>query len=417
MAVTSAQTAGPPPNIKYAEIRRSYNLRNRRFGRHDLKECYEISDDFSVGSSEIGGVSVDCRFIFSKTRLGVLQDKDHPGGIIYMNLTIKQPPDWRLREANISVLLKDKDAAFSSHRSPSKASVAIFRECYGPKTLTGPKLTAETTQHDEINPSVEALGFGVTVGSTGRVTSQPRTAWWNFDGRAETVQNSSPNYTKLHWTMSPNTLAYTSDAPSKIQTAFAFSHNYRPFLLQIEIDGKIRHLHRKLKDRAIGVFRKEPIKCLLFEFDPDKKYEAQIFEQAMGLKEEMEEAARKEKAVKIDPLGSSDDLFAQQNVDTTGLPPPPDQSKVIVQLQSVHMAVMNYTNTGTLPDVSNAPTPNFQVKKGTGGTETVDGASREEITQALQQVPNLPWWIRIILLSILRVWSVSPSKQQGIGPA
>jgi hypothetical protein len=427
MAVNPAQTADPPPKIKYAGLHRSYNLRSRKFGRHDLKEYYELSKDISIGNSEIDGVSVDCRFIFSKTRLGILQDKDHPGGIIYMNLTINQPSEWRLKEATVTVILKDKTPAPASRRLPSMASVEILEECYGPKALVGPIITAETTKDYTLEPSLEAFGFGGGLGGLGKSTTQPRTAWWNFNGTPKPADSSSSQYTTLHWTMSHNSLAYTSDAPPKIQTAFAFSHSYQPFLLQVKIDGKIRHLHRKCT-MAIGAFKKPNSMCLLFEFDQNKKYEAHILDHARGLEDEMAKAACEEKAIEIQPRVSSANLTTQQtasdnqlppstttrsavdnnSTDDTGLPPPPDQSEIAAQLQAAHKTLMNINNPQIVPDITKTP---IKVQKVADETSSVDDLSRDEIAEALQQMPTLAWWMIAILLRILRVLSISTPKQ------
>jgi hypothetical protein len=426
MTAAPAQTGNPLPKIKYAGIHRSYSLRSRKFGRHDLKEYYELSKDISLGNSEIDGVSVDCRFIFSKTRLGVLQDDDNPGGIIYMNLTINQPSEWRLKEATVTVTLKDKNPSPSSRRSPAMESVEMTNH-YGPKFLVGPILTAETTKDYSLEPSVEAFGFGGGLGGVGKSTTQPRTAWWNFNGTPKPANSSSSQYTTMNWTMSHNALAYTSDAPPRIQTAFAFTHSYKPFLLQVKIDGKTRHLHRK-PIMTFGAFKKQNPMCLLFEFDRNKTYDAQLLDHARGLEDEMAKAACEDKAIEIQPRISSVDLLPQPNAsqtnlpgstttrsamdntsnDNPGIPPPPDQSEITARLQAAHKVLMNINNPQTVPDVAKATT---QVKRATEETSSVDELSREEITEALQQMPTLAWWMIAILLRILRVLSISSPKQ------
>lgn len=78
--------------MSLTELRRTFNKPGvGKFGRQDLREYQKVDRNVSVGNSEIGGVSVDCRFNFSKTRWGLIEDQ--PGGIFYMDLTINQPLD------------------------------------------------------------------------------------------------------------------------------------------------------------------------------------------------------------------------------------------------------------------------------------------------------------------------------------
>jgi len=424
------------PKVVPVERHRTLNPCNRNFGRQDLKEYDALSTDISVGNSEIGGVSVDCRFLFSKSRLGVLRDKEHHGGIIYMNLSINQPLDWSLREANISVILEDApsaDSRRSDRRMSRGESVEILNEYYGPKSLVGPETTAETTKSYNIGPQVDVAGFGGSMGEIGSSVTQPRTSWWNFSGTPKTANaSSSSKYTILTWTMSQNTLANSAEHPAKIQTAFAFSHHYQPFLLRVEIEGKLRHLHHRCKDKTIGLFTKakrEKSMLLLFKLGDEDRHEEQILEHAKALEAEMTRAACEAKIIEVNPRISSDDFFASKSaaqdhrpksdlhaVEKAGnvavdINAQPDKraDEITNRLQIAHTALMNMGTSQPLPALFPPDAINREnVETSSPGNEV----SREEIAEALQQMPTLAWWMMAVLFRVLRAMSKSSEKRE-----
>jgi hypothetical protein len=405
MTVASSRAANPGPQIKHAELHRSL----RKFGRHDLKEHYELFNDCSLGSTDIGGVSVDCKFVFSKTRLGVLRDETYPGGIIYMTLTINQPSEWRLKEATISVILKDKASALgvqsASRRARNRESVEIWKDCYGPKELKGDKTAVEIEKNLNAEPFVETVGVGVGLGNASKSSKETRTARWNFVGTAKPADATSSQYTTLQWTMSHDSLAHSCDAPARIQTAFAFSHNYQPFILRVKIDGKMRHLHRKYKEMVIGSLHKRPPMCVLFEFKDDKKYDANILDHAEGLNDEMMKAADKEKTFEIQPQTVPVDAVAEED---TIYPPPPDQSGTIARLQATYP---NIINLNSVQIDSNGTIDLGQITSVSSAATAVEIKSQEKITKALQQLPAQSWWMIAVLLLVLRELSFSSPKQ------
>ncbi|KAF2828678.1 hypothetical protein CC86DRAFT_438059 [Ophiobolus disseminans] len=140
-----------------------------------------------------------------KSKLGVLRNASHPGGILYMNLSINQPLDRSLREAVVSVILEDAPTTVTrqqERRTSSGGSVELLEEFYGPKCLVGPRTTAEMTKSYNIGPQMDMAGASARIGEYGSSVSQPRTAWWNFNGTPRTANaSSSSKYTILTWKM------------------------------------------------------------------------------------------------------------------------------------------------------------------------------------------------------------------------
>ena len=186
------------PKIKFATSRKSSNRIGRIFGRHDAGEYRDLSSNISIGRSKIEGVSIECEFIFSKTRLGMLGDR--PGGILYMDLTIEQPKDWGLQEANVSVILEDETRPEQSRqarrRTANKESLVMMEQYFGPEHITSRETTAEMKRGYNFTPQAQVGGIGASVGGFEKSVTQPLTSCWTFYGTHKKA-NASQQFTEL----------------------------------------------------------------------------------------------------------------------------------------------------------------------------------------------------------------------------
>ncbi|KAL6704376.1 hypothetical protein ACN47E_008228 [Coniothyrium glycines] len=411
------------------------------WGRRDPQEYQELLSDAS-GSAQDGNVTVDCRFLFSKTRWGTFENHDSHGGIIYMNLTINHPRNHMLEEAVVSVTLEDEPTS----KKPFIRSVEIKNECYGPKHLIGPEITAETVKNWMFGPSVEAVGMGASLGELGNTVTQPRTSWWNFSCTPKSAPGS-PQYTTLKWSMVPNTLAYTADYPASIQTAFAFSHSNKPFTLRVDVDATLEHRHKRFKARLKGKHKRSPL-MLLFELNGKTTHREQILDCAMSLDQEMTRLACQTKQVQVFPRVSSVDLLesdASSQIETNsgGNHPssikqePHLEASLQAKLQQNHAALLNsgtiqpkheekLTDKSTHTPLKEPPNIHFDTTSGAIADDhiptstpptlpptnlpvsppivtTVDDVSLEEVAEALQKIAlwMLFWIVRMLRMPLL----------------
>ncbi|KAL1601417.1 hypothetical protein SLS60_006330 [Paraconiothyrium brasiliense] len=431
----STTTSLPGVKLSLAEFRRIFNARAGNFGRHDLREYQDLDGNVSVGNSEIGGVSVDCRFNFEQTRWGVIENKS--GGIFYMDLTINQPLDWRLREATVSVILEDlrrpKTIRLDNH-IPHDVSVALDTEFYGPKSLVGPELSVEKTKSYNIGPHIEAAGFGGSLGEFGSSVTLPRTSWWNFHGTPRTARNSSKRYTILTWVMSQNALAYSAEHPAKFETAFTFYHKYDPFSLRVEIDGKLRHLHHKFKDKSIGIFskakREKPL-ILVFRFEPGAAFKEQLIRPARLLESDMAKLACQRKHVEVCQRTSTASLSKHETpqedhsvpIIRPSSPAGPavsnnlnimlqaGQDDLTTQLLRAHTALLNNSSLDFSLDVPQQPlrtNEHLDVPQ----SPAVGDVPREDIVGDLQELPASARWLLAFLAHFWCAWSILVTTPQ-----
>ncbi|KAI0814040.1 hypothetical protein GGR55DRAFT_493612 [Xylaria sp. FL0064] len=236
---------------------------DRKYGRYDFKRFdHLVSQQASLGEASLGKVHVDCRFLFKKSKWGTLEGRDS-AGIIYLDLDFKQPSDCRLKSAIVQVTLDDDDEhlvrEFPSHGA--RTPVQIVK--YGPRHLTGEPQYERKATHNRFIPSVEVGPFG-GAGGVGRESAKVtvRECRWTFESHLMTGgrrrgQNSWA-YKVLQWQITENELETQPSHSNIVHTAFSFVHGGQPFLMRVEVSGKlesrtsdlghqIRHKMRKLK--------------------------------------------------------------------------------------------------------------------------------------------------------------------------
>lgn len=238
-------TPGPQPKLMSAF---------RRFGRYDNFQPIGSSTS-SLGSRSFGKITVDCQLLFNKSQWGILEEL--PGGIMYLNLAFGQPESSRLREATITITLDEQDACLEPYkrgppiRALHHSGVAVHvTEWYGPQTLGGEKKSANITSTTKAVPQAEFLGCGLSGVGHERSKHFVKESRWSFSGQMLRGKRTS-TYTTLRWHLNENALDGQSFHNPQIRTAFAFKHSGQPFLMKVEIKGRLQnwhqHLHSKLK--------------------------------------------------------------------------------------------------------------------------------------------------------------------------
>lgn len=69
----------------------------------------------------LGKVDVDCRYRWKKAQWGVLDTTERPAGIVYMDITFKQPPGYWLQSVTVFVTLS-QDATLNTRRQHKSSS-------------------------------------------------------------------------------------------------------------------------------------------------------------------------------------------------------------------------------------------------------------------------------------------------------
>jgi hypothetical protein len=256
MGLEKTAVSLPPP----AQQSRGPVIRVRRYGWNDFERFDEETargSHLCVGSASIGKVDIDCKYHWKRAQWGVLGSEKRPAGIVYMDITFKQPTGYWLDRASVFVTLSEDTSSYAlvgPHRRSfpfpkpwlqSDYAVQIT-EHYGPRLLTGTKTLRSEAKANHFVPTISAGGFEVAGMGHQSYTSKQRVGRWVFKGTVGKPRGGD-GFRTLEWELSENELDPDQTHNQEYHTAFAFEHSLRPVFMRVEVEGKIRSKARQLK--------------------------------------------------------------------------------------------------------------------------------------------------------------------------
>ncbi|KAH8652160.1 hypothetical protein BX600DRAFT_472039 [Xylariales sp. PMI_506] len=240
-----------------------------------------------------GKVDVDLRLLMKDSQWGTLGKDEKPAAIIYMEIRIQQPRTSYIRSTTIDVSLAEKRDEAGQNKDgddSSDTSGLQFMPWFGPERMIG-EPASETTTSMSIEPSFSNLGVGIGGG----VTVTASTPKWSIAGRllpgiADKGAQGHPCRT-LRWELEQNEPS-NREAGSRLvlHTAFTLEHSYKPFLLGININGRLqgggRSLRQKLK---FGPAPRAKYNAAAMLIDPSQMHKSsrRLDEAVQGLSMEM----------------------------------------------------------------------------------------------------------------------------------
>ncbi|KAK4122756.1 hypothetical protein N657DRAFT_681733 [Parathielavia appendiculata] len=184
------------------------------------------STHMTVGCGRIGKVEVDCRFVFTKSRWGIIGESEQPGGIIYLDLNFRQPPDCKLESATVTVILTEDDER-GQHACPVK-----FTHHYGPKELRGRETPVHMRRVKKLAPEVQVLDYGGgRKKSCGPTIAGLLLAAFRQANGATGIELCSVTDRR------ENTLELQPTHSNLFHTAFALEHNAKKFYMMVRVSG------------------------------------------------------------------------------------------------------------------------------------------------------------------------------------
>ncbi|KAF7944400.1 hypothetical protein EAE96_010797 [Botrytis aclada] len=219
----------------------------RKFGRK--LERIEHLPDVCLKYQKVGKVGVTCQFRLSKSKWGVLGEAENPAGVIYMSLGFDQPNDCRLSSAIVSITLEDSDPKEATGKDSIQKSVSDslhITDQYGPKQLSGPERRMLVRKKVLLTPNINILGNG--GGGVGLDTSKELilSSRWIFNGRLRPAVHPihktrhTAIFRTLEWELTESQFEQHTTHSNMIHTAFAFEHDGMPFLMEVNIKGKLK---------------------------------------------------------------------------------------------------------------------------------------------------------------------------------
>ncbi|GJN66453.1 hypothetical protein PLICBS_000471 [Purpureocillium lilacinum] len=271
----------------------------RRFGRNDFERFDQEAargSHLCVGSTTIGKVDIDCKYQWKKAKWGVLGVEKRPAGVVYMDITFKQPHGWWLQNASVFVTVsEDKSSYALVARRKERAEQADLASDYavqitdyfGPRFLTGTKTVRSESRRMKFTPTMG--GPGVEVGGMGyeSISSHEKVGRWVFKGNVGKPKGRDGLRT-LHWELTENCLDPDQAHSQEFRTAFAFEHSRRPVYLRVEMEGRLLSKGQQLKHgmkrfSSHGLGRKDDSTLMHIDFGRDFMFERSLDAIAQGL--------------------------------------------------------------------------------------------------------------------------------------
>lgn len=172
-----------------------------------------------------------------------------------MELRFDQPSDCTLNSATIQLTLDEDDPGLELYRAndsqaPASKCPVLITDYYGPGQIVGIPKRVLVREKLKIEPSINVAGNGGSLGGMKTEKQFVHESRWTF--RSHTVPDNGPleqigAHRILKWEMTENDIEKWPIHSNKVYTAFAYEHSGQPFLMKVEISGKLKQRTDRLK--------------------------------------------------------------------------------------------------------------------------------------------------------------------------
>ncbi|KAK1623593.1 hypothetical protein BDP81DRAFT_465232 [Colletotrichum phormii] len=215
-----------------------------------------------LGSGTIVKVQVQCKYQWRKAQWGVLGPSRHPAGIVYIDITIKQPPGHTPSNATVLITLSEQNTlgldARGGRRTQRHVRTSLesdyavqVTEFFGPQFLTGPRIVTSEIRARAFEPTLGAGGF-FELGGMGTRQSKMREVIdsWTFKGTVKRAKNGE-GFRSLEWELNESEIYNNPFRKHNFHTGFAFEHSGRPIIMCVEVEGRLKSKMRQSRHKLL----------------------------------------------------------------------------------------------------------------------------------------------------------------------
>lgn len=224
-----------------------------RAQHREVAEPYKM-DDISLGYLQLGETeistrtaTIDCAFRNRESTWGTASGEC--AGVLILHVTLAQPAEYKLKSATMNLYLR---SANTLDHGPIATDVAPRRVC---------GLTSETevTTGWQIQPEL-MVGNIFTVGGIGYTNTKKylKEHRWMFE-TARLPEEPQRDYTKVQLIWESNPDNNQTDRCGPLKVALGIRHCDRPFLIELEIAGKLKKKLRRYKYRGKAPTKLSPV--------------------------------------------------------------------------------------------------------------------------------------------------------------
>ncbi|RBQ76484.1 hypothetical protein FVER14953_20101 [Fusarium verticillioides] len=160
---------------------------------------------------------------------------------------------------------------------------------FGPQLMLGEEKSTEFRRTMRMTPEFQAMGFGVGGIGGESERSFKGSSRWTFMGQVLAGKRPS-SYKTLKWYLTDNELESQTIRSSCVHTAFAFQHSGKPFLMRVDIEGRLEKWNHRIKNKlkfGSGLNPSEGQTATLINFEQWKSYDLPLDEYAQQLPKKM----------------------------------------------------------------------------------------------------------------------------------
>ncbi|KAI0153258.1 hypothetical protein GGR57DRAFT_150119 [Xylariaceae sp. FL1272] len=136
-----------------------------------------------------------CKFVFSRSKWGVLGSEKDPAGVVFLDLLFTEPSNSQLRGATVTLTLDEHGKGFRDHfplhEAPERegSQLPVHTVSHGPSTLAG-QPTRAVVYHKMSFKSCMNAGRFAELGGTGREYGRKMVAQSRWRFTSQTQANS-----------------------------------------------------------------------------------------------------------------------------------------------------------------------------------------------------------------------------------
>lgn len=210
---------------------------------------------------------------------------------------------------------------------------------------------------------------------------------WKFSGHLLPGKGNHWTYKTLKWDLSENDLEAQSTHSNEVHTAFTFEHGGQPFFMRVEIKGKLKNLHGRVKDKLMkfpsNAKKDDGSVVTLINFGERTPFKTPLDERARELEFEMEMANLNAIPMEVsDPKPATFLSIPQnpglQNDFLSNIPPP------TASWNQPQISIAGGPLQQPLPTSTQA-----QLLQGAGGPMTIEDATDPTLANLAQAFVNL----------------------------
>lgn len=206
------------------------------------------SASIAVAQRTFGSVHVTCSVQARDSRWG--KHKQQDTAILYFMINASQPPEYKMHHFEIDMRFSEHVDALSGVSAQQQDPGLYLLDPPSPKWVGGSPTKVQRTKQINVQPQIEAMGAGGSLGGYSRSEEADVSRSWIF--RSSWIADCNGLYKAANWIWEANVDNPQVEDRGVLYTALALRHPAQPFNIVSTVNGKL------MKDSSLMRFKLSP---------------------------------------------------------------------------------------------------------------------------------------------------------------